>query len=298
MVTSPGITVQRTLLNSIAGIAMLTLAGCGSAGHPTSPTAPSTATVAAVVVTGGSTAAVSFQLTATARMSDGTSRDVTSSAAWESSDPVIAAVSSTGMVTVVGSGELDVRATYQNVTGSMHLSVARRVVAVTITGAPSAASSPFQLTATARGSDGSSQDVTRSATWESSNAQLASVSASGYVTILGNGDVDLKATYQGVMGSVHVQVSLPRTFTMSGAVAEAAPNVRPIAGARIQIVGGDHTFSDDHGMFAIAGLPAGRTLVEFSKDGYQTLETEVVLANSDTQITVNLHPTSNTAQRR
>ena len=199
---------------------------------------------------------MSFQLTATARMSDGSTRDVTSSAAWESSNPGIAAVSSTGMVTVVGNGELDVRATYQNVMGSMHLSVAEHVVAVTITGAPSASSSPFQLTAIARGSDGSSQDVTRSATWESSNAQLAGVSASGYVTILGSGDVDLKAIYQGVTGSVHVHVSLPRTFTVSGTVAEAAPNVRPIAGARIQIVGGDHTFSDDRGAFAIPGLPA------------------------------------------
>ena len=54
-------------------------------------------------------------------MSDGSTRDVTSSAAWESSNPGIAAVSSTGMVTVVGNGELDVRATYQNVMGSMHL---------------------------------------------------------------------------------------------------------------------------------------------------------------------------------
>jgi Carboxypeptidase regulatory-like domain/Bacterial Ig-like domain (group 2) len=291
MVTTTGITVQRTLLNGIAGVAIITLAACGSDGRPASPTAPSTATVAAVVVTGGSTAAASFQLTATARMSDGTARDVTSSAAWESSNPVIAAVSSTGMVTVVGSGELDVRATYQNVTGSMHLSVARHVVAVTVTGAPSTSSSPFQLIATARGSDGSSQDVTRSATWESSNAQLASVSAGGYVTILGNGDVDLRAIYQGVMGAVQVHVSLPRTFTMGGTVAEAAPNVRQIAGARVQIIGGGHTFSDDRGAFAITGLPAGRTMVEFSKDGYQTFENEVVLGNSDTQLTVNLYPT-------
>jgi len=92
MGTSSGVTVQRTLLNGMAGVAMLTLAACGSDGHPASPTAPSTATVAAVVVTGGSTAAVSFQLTATARMSDGSARDVTSSAAWESSNPAIAAV--------------------------------------------------------------------------------------------------------------------------------------------------------------------------------------------------------------
>jgi hypothetical protein len=290
MATRTGVAVQRTLLSGIAGVAMMSLAACGSDGHPASPTAPSTATVTAVVITGESTAA-SFQLTATARMSDGTERDVTSAAAWESSNPVVAAVSSTGMVTVVGTGELDVRATYQKVTGLMHLSVARRVIAVTISGAPSASSTPFQLTATARGSDGSTQDVTRSAKWESSNVQLASVSAGGFVSILGNGDVDLKATYQGVMGAVQVHVSLPRTFTITGAIAEVAPNVRQIAGARVQIVGGNHTFSDDRGLFAIPGLPPGRALVEFSKDGYQTFETDVVVADGDNKLSINLYPT-------
>ena len=150
------------------------------------------------------------------------------------------------------------------------------VVAVTVSGAPSASSSPFQLTATARFTDGSTPDVTHTATWESSNPQLASVSSGGYVTVLGNGDVDLKATYEGVTGAAHVNVSLPRTFTMSGVVTEVAPNVRPLAGVRVQIVGGGYTVSDDRGAFAIPGVSAGRILLEFTKDGYQTLETEIV----------------------
>ena len=291
MVTNGGVPVQRTLLNCIAGVAMITLAACGSDGRSPIPTAPSTATVAAIVVTSASTAAASFQLTAVARMSDGTARDVTGTAAWESSNPLLATVSSTGMVTVVGSGGLDVHAMYQNVTGSLHLLVARlNVVAVTVSGAPSASSSPFQLTATARLSDGSTQDVTRNATWESSNTQLASV-FTGYVTIRGSGDVALKATYQAVTGAVHVNVSLPKTFTMSGVVAEVWPNVGQIAGARVQIIGGDHTLTNDHGVFAIPGVSAGRTLVEVSKDGYQIFETEIVLVDGNPPLTFNLYPT-------
>jgi hypothetical protein len=124
------VTFQRMLLNGIIGVAMITLAACGSDGRSPSPTAPGAATVAAVAVTSASTTAPSFQLTATARMSDGTARDVTSTAAWESSNPLIATVSSTGMVTVAGNGDLDVRATYRSVTGSLHLVVASpRVVA-------------------------------------------------------------------------------------------------------------------------------------------------------------------------
>jgi hypothetical protein len=286
-----GVTVQRTLVNGIAGVAIITLAACGSAGNSPSPTAPSAATVAAVAVTSASPAAAAFQLTATARLSDGTARDVTSSAAWTSSNPLLATVSPTGMVTVVGSGELDVRATYRNVTGALHLLVTRpSVVAVTIGGAPSASSSSFQLTAGARLSDGSTQDVTRSATWASSNAQVASVSSGGYVTILGSGDVDLTATYQGVGGAAHVSVSLPNSFTLKGVVDESAPNVHGIAGARVRVIGGGETLSDDQGMFAIPGVSAGRIMIECSKAGYET-RADAVLVDANTQLTISLSPT-------
>jgi hypothetical protein len=269
---------------AVASVVMINLAACGNS---PSPTAPSAVTVATIGVTSASQATASFQLTATARLSDGSARDVTSTAAWTSSNALIATVSPTGMITVVGSGELDVRAVYQNITGALHLSVAKAFV-ITLSGAPSAPSSPFQLTATARSSDGSTQDVTRTATWESSNAQLAVVVA-GYVTILGNGAVDLTATYQGVSGAAHVNVSLPQTFTLRGVVDESAPNVTGIAGVRVQIVGGNDTLSDGQGMFAIPGVAAGRILIEYSKAGYQTLETDIVF-DGNTQLTVSLSP--------
>jgi uncharacterized protein YjdB len=168
----------------------------GSSTNPAGPTT-SAATVATVVVTSAPAPGSSLQMTATARLSDGTSRDVTGAAAWESSNRAVATVSPTGMVAVVSAGELDVRATYQTVTGLMHLLVATvAIVAVTIGDAPTASSMSFQLTAMARLGDGSTQDVTRSASWRSSNPQLAAVSSSGFVTVLGTGDVDLQATYQ------------------------------------------------------------------------------------------------------
>jgi Big-like domain-containing protein len=269
----------------VATVAMINLAACGSS---PSPTAPSAVTVATIGVTSASQATASFQLTATARLSDGSARDVTSTATWTSSNALFATVSPTGIVTVVGSGELDVRAVYQNITGTLHLSVNKAFV-ITLSGAPSASSSPFQLTATARSSDGSTQDVTRTATWASSNAQFASVVA-GYVTILGNGAVDLTATYQGMSDTAHVNVSLPQTFTLRGVVDEIAPNVHGIVGARVQIVGGNDTLSDGEGVFAIPRVAAGRILIEYSKAGYQTLETDIVF-DGNTQLTVSLSPT-------
>src|SRR5438552_1986690 len=96
-------------------------AACGGAAS-TAPTTPSpTATVTAVTVGTSPSASVAnatFQLLANARFSDGTMRDVTSDARWESSDATLAKVSSTGLVTVIGTGDVELRATFQNITGS------------------------------------------------------------------------------------------------------------------------------------------------------------------------------------
>ena len=162
------------------------------------------------------------------------------------------------------------------------------VTAVVVT-KTSASGASMQLSATARMSDGSSRDATSGSTWESSNPVLASVSSAGTVTVIGSGELDVRATYQGVVGSFHVSASAPRTFTLSGMVAEVGPNARPIVGARVQIVVGSHTFSDDRGAFAISGLPAGRTIYEVTKDGYEIFETDVVI-KGDTQLNIKLYP--------
>jgi uncharacterized protein YjdB len=88
-----------------------------------SSTSPST--VSSVTVTGAAPAVGSaVQFTATAMLSDGTTQDVTSVAAWQSSDPSAATVSSTGVVTAMAAGTVDVTATYQNVTGTDEITIA------------------------------------------------------------------------------------------------------------------------------------------------------------------------------
>jgi hypothetical protein len=103
--------------------AMAFAAGCGSNSPTTLSPTPSSATVTSVIVTAVSPLASSFQAIATAHFSDNTTRDVTSGAQWASSNPSAATVASTGMVTVVGSGDVELRATYQTVTGSLRLAV-------------------------------------------------------------------------------------------------------------------------------------------------------------------------------
>jgi hypothetical protein len=75
-----------------------------------------------------------------------------------------------------------------------------------------------QLSATALLADGTAQDVTRSATWQSSNAAVATVSAGGLVTAVLPGTARIIATYQGRVGSfgVAVQVTVA-SLAVSGA---------------------------------------------------------------------------------
>jgi hypothetical protein len=160
----------------LLGAALMCTAACGRSSNPSAPTAPTTATVSAVTVTSGSRTSSTIQLAASARMSDGNVRDVTNTSAWQSSNSALATVSSAGLVTFFGSGDVDVRATYQNVSGTLHLVVANvPVISMTISGAPSSPAISFQMTASARLADGSTQDVTRAATWESSNTSIATV---------------------------------------------------------------------------------------------------------------------------
>jgi len=83
---------------------------------------PSASGVTSVTIAAISVSAGKLQLAATAHSADSTTRDVTSLAQWESSNPALATVSA-GAVTVTGNGEVDFRATYQSQTGTLRLTV-------------------------------------------------------------------------------------------------------------------------------------------------------------------------------
>jgi hypothetical protein len=63
------------------------------------------------------------QLTATVTRPDGTTSDVTNIATWSSSNPAVALVSSSGLMTAYAAGVTVVSATLPNETGSLDVSV-------------------------------------------------------------------------------------------------------------------------------------------------------------------------------
>ena len=73
----------------------------------------------------------------------------------------------------------------------------------------------YQALATARLSDGTPVDVTETATWSTSDSAVATVDATGYVTSVADGTVNVIATYQGVteQAALTVQLALISTVT-------------------------------------------------------------------------------------
>lgn len=65
-----------------------------------------------------------------------------------------------------------------------------------------------QFTGTAKYSDGSTANVTSTATWKSSNTSVATIDSSGLATALASGMTTISATFSGVTGSAPLTVSV------------------------------------------------------------------------------------------
>lgn len=82
-------------------------------------------------------------------------------------------------------------------------------VTVTGNGSLTSVGQTTQLTATANLSDGSKQNVTTTATWQSSSPAVATVSGAGVVTAVAAGSTTITATYQGKSATFTITVTAP-----------------------------------------------------------------------------------------
>ncbi|MDB4916314.1 MAG: Ig domain protein group 2 domain protein [Gemmatimonadetes bacterium] len=132
---------------------------------------------------------------------------VNRSVTWSSSNPAVATVnSSTGLVTALGPGTTNIQAASEGITGFVVITVPP-VATINVT-AVATILQPTQTTqATAVLLDASAAVATnRTVTWSSTNPAAATVSASGLVTAVASGTTSIKATSEGINGSVTVTV--------------------------------------------------------------------------------------------
>lgn len=178
----------------------------GTGGEPTP--APTLGSIAVTSEESAIPIGDTLQMVATGTYNDSSTKDITGIVSWSSSDPAIATIDNTGLVTSVATGTVTITAEQAGVTGDTSIEVTAATVASlnTTGGTTVAVGGSVQLTATATFSDGSSSDVTTTAEWTSSDTDVATVSE-GMVTGVSEGNSTIWAEYEGVSQTVEMTVT-------------------------------------------------------------------------------------------
>jgi hypothetical protein len=144
-----------------------------------------------------------------------------------------------------------------------------RMINVSGNGMLTAPGQTTQLSAEATLSDGSKKNVTSTANWTTSNANVATVSG-GLVTAVDLGKTSIFASAEGTSSSFFTITVLPEgTYILSGRVSEQGS--LEVADARIEIIGGPMSgravMTNQSGEYAFNGV-SGVTQVRATKAGY------------------------------
>jgi hypothetical protein len=158
------------------------------------------------------------QFTATGTYSDGSTQNLTTSVTWTSATTAVATISANGLATGVAQGTSQISATTAGVTGSTTLTVAPAAltsIAVTPANPSIPKGNKQQFTATGTYTDGSTLDITSSATWASSNSSVATITTGGLATAKAQGTSQISAKSGSVTGTTTLTVTPPALVSIT-----------------------------------------------------------------------------------
>jgi hypothetical protein len=164
----------------------------------------------------------------------------------------------------------------------------RRVVRVEVT-APTeiAPDASVQLAAIAVRSDGSTENVTNLARWNSSNSGVLSVSATGVATAGRRGEAQIMAGFEFTSGSARVMVLPSGTYRLSGQVAENGFGVRDVTLTVISGIGeGLATRTGASGDYILYGVSGAIRLVAAGEGYLDAIQDLDVRAHSTHQVEI------------
>ena len=303
---------------SLAVALAFILTGCGGSSSKT-PVSGATLTSVLVAPAAPSLAVGSSkQFTATANYSDNSTKDVTTSATWSSSNTTVASVESTGqaapgLATGMASGTATVSAAFDGMSGSTSLTVTSTAVVTSLSMSPTAVTvgvgAATQFSAVAGYSDGSSKNVTNLATWISTDATVLSIESTGQTTpglatAVAPGDVNITASYGGVNAVTTLNVVTTSGNLSQFFIIQLNPSIAPAAtlqlfgnaiysdGSNQWVTGTTHWTSSNPAVATIAdqgaaspglvtaGSTTGTTTITGSFGGLQQSTTITVAANA------------------
>ncbi|WP_051241329.1 Ig-like domain-containing protein [Vibrio litoralis] len=152
----------------------------------------------------------SDKLTATAIFSDGSSVDVSEQTTWISGDAGVASVDDSGLVTANSVGSTTVTADYGTLSKDVAITTTNATLE-TLTVSPATATLANGLTkqfnATATFSDNTTQDVTSSVSWSSSDTNVADIDVAGLATASTKGTTTITASLSSQTSTAALTVS-------------------------------------------------------------------------------------------
>ena len=222
MTTSVNWTSSSSGVASIASSGVTTSLGAGqttitaTAGSVTGSTTltVTSATLLSIAVSPATptiAAGTTQQFTATGTFSGGSKQNLTSSVGWNSSSSAVATVASGGLASGVGAGPATITATLGPITGTANITVTSASLAA-IQMSPQSPSviigGSQQFTATAIYSNGTTANISASATWTSTAATVATMSTSalGLAASTGTGTTTISASFGGLTASTTLAV--------------------------------------------------------------------------------------------
>jgi uncharacterized protein YjdB len=160
------------------------------------------------------------QFTATGHLSDGSTKDMTSSVQWSSSDSNIASITAGGTASGSAAGTVTITAQSGTLQATATLKVSAAASSlVSIAISPAASSMPVstshQFTATGTYTDGSSADLTTLVGWASSSTATATVASNGTVAAVAAGTTNISASFAGVSQSTTLTVTAPSIVSIA-----------------------------------------------------------------------------------
>ena len=276
---------------------VIALMAFGGACHePTRPSVVPRSVTVTAVPTGSQ-----YQLSAVAGFSDGSTQDVTSQAIWSSSDRTVATVTSAGLVTPIANGSALITASYQNVSGSMALTVAAPSIPPPGLSPPAPPPQTYTLSGILRATplDESVAGVNIEAMHDGRVVATAMTEGGGFYRLTGLIAQEYavrmrKVGYNARNVDVLISGDTTRDLVMdrnrvalTGIVREAPPCTgSAINAALIQILdgpdAGKSSLTDRSGsQYEIGSVAWGTFRLRASKDGYATSDVTVTVPASD-----------------
>ncbi|MBI3477726.1 MAG: Ig-like domain-containing protein [Acidobacteria bacterium] len=153
------------------------------------------------------------QFAATGNYNDGTQADVTALVAWNSSQPaatISSSLGTRGRATGVAPGVTNITAALGSLASAPASLTVTNANLVSLAITPSTSTVPLaasqQFVATGSFDDGTKQDISATATWNSSEPTIARTNSEGLVTGLGLGSTNVSAGMNGVSATVPASV--------------------------------------------------------------------------------------------